>query len=160
MIILGLAFLGGVALKRQQVATDSPAVGSPGQDGTAAPEPATGVAAPAVVEPATPSSPRATQAAGGGILRITTVPSGAQVELDGVTVGVTSLTLRGVAPGRRTVRVSRNGFKVERRDLEVVDGETTVLTLTLSATPTPAAPRRRGPSGPPLPPPPLPPAPP
>jgi hypothetical protein len=158
-IIVGLAFLGGVALRRQRAATDVTAVGDSQRGVSPAPRVAATTANPVVVPSATPSVSPATQPAAGGTLRITTDPSGAEVELDGVAVGVTALTLSGVAPGRRMVRVSRSGFRAESRELEITAGETTTLHLTLSATLAPVTPRRRAPSGPPLPPPPLPPPP-
>ncbi len=94
-----------------------------------------------------------------GILKIATSPPGAQVELDGTTVGVSEVTLIDVKPGTHTLKVSKAGFKPVSRDLEVTAGDTIVLDLALSAEPTPV-PRRRGPAAPPLPPPPPPPPPP
>jgi hypothetical protein len=159
VIILGLAFLGGVALQRQRAATDLTATGNPQRSTGPAPRAAATRTQSVVVPAVTPSGSPAAPPAAGGTLRVTTDPPGAQVELDGVAVGVTTLTLNGVAPGRRTVRISRSGFRVESRELEITAGETAVVNVTLSATPAPATPRRRPPSGPPLPPPPLPPPP-
>ncbi len=108
---------------------------------------------------ASPSEVSKPLAPSAGILKITTSPSGAQVELDGTTVGVTEVTLIDVKPGKHTLKVSKAGFKPISRDLEVAAGDTVVLDIPLSAAP-PPAPRRRGPAAPPLPPPPPPPPPP
>ncbi len=108
---------------------------------------------------ASPSEASKPPAPSVGILKITTSPSGAQVELDGTTVGVTEVTLIDVKPGKHTLKVGKAGFKPISRDLEVAAGDTVVLDIPLSAAP-PPAPRRRGPAAPPLPSPPPPPPPP
>lgn len=100
-----------------------------------------------------PETPRPPASASGGALKITTSPAGARVELDGVPVGATALTLPDVKPGKHTVKISRTGFRSVSRDLEIRAGETLILKLTLSPSSSPSA-------TPPLPPPPLPPPPP
>lgn len=108
---------------------------------------------------ASPSEASKPPAPSVGILKITTSPSGAQVELDGTTVGVTEVTLIDVKPGKHTLKVNKAGFKPISRDLDLAAGDTVVLDIPLSAAP-PPAPRRRGPAAPPLPQPPPPPPPP
>ena len=105
-------------------------------------------------------SPRPSAPAAGGTLKIVTRPPGVQVELDGVAVGVTPLTLTGVTPGRHTIRVSRAGYRSASREFDVIQGETLTFDLALSTPASPGTPRRRAPGAPPLPPPPLPPPPP
>jgi hypothetical protein len=94
-----------------------------------------------------------------GALKITTRPPGAQVELDGIVVGVTPLALADLTAGRHTVKVSRVGYRSVSREVEVIRGETVVLDLALSAASPAGPPRRSAPPAPPLPPPPLPPPP-
>jgi hypothetical protein len=157
VVILGLAFFGGVALRRQQAGFEGVRVArapathpGPTPHPAVAASPAPGDSAGALESPAA-SVP--------GTLHITTVPSGAQVEMDGAVVGVTALTLTAVAPGRRVIKISRDGFKTESREVDVPAGEPLTLDVTLAPAPSPTATRRRAPSGPPLPPPPLPPPP-
>ena len=123
---------------------------------------ATNLARPAVAasqpEANPTEAPKPAAPASGGILKITTSPGGAQVELDGTTVGVSDVTLMDVKPGKHTLKVSKTGFRAISRDLDVAAGDTIVLDISLSAAPTPV-PRRRGPAAPPLPPPPPPPPP-
>ena len=56
------------------------------------------------------SRPATASALQGGQLVIVTEPPGARVTVDGVGRGVTPLTLRGVSPGTRRVRVTKDGY--------------------------------------------------
>ena len=56
------------------------------------------------------SRPIAVTPADSGELVIVTEPPGARVTVDGVGRGVTPLTLRGVTPGARRVRVTKDGY--------------------------------------------------
>lgn len=117
-------------------------------------------ARPSLPEARPPETPRQPASASGGTLKITTSPAGARVELDGVPVGATALTLPDVKPGKHTVKISRAGFRSVSRDLEIRAGETLILELTLSPSSLPSILGRKAPATPPLPPPPLPPPPP
>ncbi len=133
--------------KRAAVPSPRPTATNVEQPAAASPQPPAGLSA-------APRQP----AQSVGILKITTLPSGAQVELDGTTVGVTDVTLMDVTPGKHSLKVSKTGFKAVSRDLDVAAGESVTLDLTLPPAPTPT-PRRRGPAARPLPPPPPPPPP-
>lgn len=52
-------------------------------------------------------------------LEIISEPAGAQVTVDGVGWGVTPVTIRYLSPGRKQVRVTRDGFAAEERLVRV-----------------------------------------
>lgn len=149
-VVVAMAVILGSMLRRPDLSGVIPAVTTPAPQATPSPRPPS---------PTAGHESPATSASTGGTLQIATRPPGAQVELDGIAVGVTPVTLTGVTPGRHTIKVSRPGFKPDSRDVEVIRGETLTLDLVLSAPASPGTPRRRAP-GAPLPPPPLPPPPP
>ena len=60
--------------------------------------------------PARPAQPALPAAANVGRLLIRSTPSGASVEVDGVTRGVTPLALRDLELGSRTIAVTRRGY--------------------------------------------------
>jgi serine/threonine-protein kinase len=94
------------------------------------PEP-TPPAPPTVVEPkpaVAPPEPRSAE------LRVSTDPAGAQVTLDGEELGVTPLVWTlPVEPGKRTLRVERDGFRPEVRTLSLESS--VALTIDLKALP-------------------------
>jgi hypothetical protein len=108
-VVLGLLLLWvGVAL----AVKDCPACGTDNRDdakfckscGTKLPEP----------EPRNvPSAPRmrADVTVGGGVVSITSEPSGAVVEIDGTERGRTPLDVTGLGSGRHSVTVSRPGYR-------------------------------------------------
>jgi TonB family protein len=68
-------------------------------------------------------------------LRIETDPPGAAVSVDGQEVGITPLTVPSVAPGSRTVRVSRDGYAPAALSFEVAP-DVPIAPLRFSLTPT------------------------
>jgi len=66
------------------------------------------------------------------VLDVQTVPPGAQVELDGRIVGLSNLQ-HVVYPGPHSVAVSKAGYKPRTRNLEALEGETTVVRVELEA---------------------------
>jgi len=62
-----------------------------------------------------------------GSLSVTCRPSGAKVELDGLTVGDTPVVKGGVPAGLHALRVHKDGFKTLRTTVEVTAGESTVV---------------------------------
>jgi len=62
-----------------------------------------------------------------GSLSVTCRPSGAKVELDGLTVGDTPVVKGGVPAGLHALRVHKDGFKTLRTAVEVTAGESTVV---------------------------------
>lgn len=88
---------------------------------TDVPEGAESIAA--APEPEPDRSPeRATPAAAGGELRVTSDPPGAQVLLDGRRVGTTPLSVGGVRPGRHSVTVERRGYQAAVRPVTIRPG--------------------------------------
>jgi hypothetical protein len=155
LVLIAAAFVVGISLRQRQTVTEEPtAVPSPAAQSTAVEQPAAGPSPMETQPAASPTPPPPTT----GTLKISTVPAGAAVDLDGASVGVTPLTLPDLKPGKHTLKVSKSGFKTDGRDVEVTAGETFALDITLSAAPRPA-PRRRAPPLPPAPPAPLPPPP-
>ena len=62
-----------------------------------------------------------------GSLSVTSGPNGAKVELDGLTVGATPVVKSGVPAGLHALRVHKEGFKTLRTTVEVVAGESAVV---------------------------------
>jgi hypothetical protein len=62
-----------------------------------------------------------------GSLSVTGEPSGAKVELDGLTVGATPVVKSGVPAGLHALRVHKEGFKTLRTTVEVIAGESAVV---------------------------------
>ena len=62
-----------------------------------------------------------------GWLSVTCRPSGASVELDGLTVGATPVVKSGVPAGLHALRVHKDGFRTLRIAVEVTAGEPTVV---------------------------------
>ncbi len=148
--VVVIAFAGGLAIRWHETATANRGTHpSSERKATARGDPASGPSLTEASSVETSGPP-----ASAGTLRISTVPVGAQVELDGAMVGVTALTLTEVKPGRHTVKISKPGFRSVNRELDIAAGETLVLDLPLSSAPPPPVQRRRGPAAPPLPPPP------
>lgn len=69
-----------------------------------------------------------------GDIFVSSTPSGAAVELDGVAEGYTPLTIRSVSPGSHTLRLSRGGYEATEVFVLVSAGETASETVTLSRT--------------------------
>ena len=72
-----------------------------------------------------------------GTLRVLSTPSGANVQLDGVSIGTTPLTRSGVSPGAHTVNVSKLGYQPEARSVAIQADQTTTVDLTLTLVPQP-----------------------
>jgi TonB family protein len=70
-----------------------------------------------------------------GSLRVETDPPGAAVSVDGHEVGIAPLTVPSVAPGSRTVRVSRDGYAPAELSFEVAP-DVPIAPLRFSLTPT------------------------
>jgi len=84
-------------------------------------------------------------------LKIASAPSGAQVDVDGVPVGTTELTLKDVKPGTHMIRISKAGYRTVIREILMEEGQVVVLDITM--TPAPPPPQVRTPRAPPPPPP-------
>lgn len=104
----------------------APGVASPATPPTATTASTTPPAtAPAAANPPRPSPASAPSAAARGEARrdgrllVRTSPAGARVQLNGKDVGVTPITLRAVAAGAHTVRVTREGYVAEERRVTV-----------------------------------------
>lgn len=67
----------------------------------------------------------------GGAVRVESSPSGASVFLDGVIVGITPMTLRGVTPGSHEVLLTRRGWESAAVPCRVGDNGTVQLNVTL-----------------------------
>jgi len=73
-------------------------------------------------------------AKGPSTLRVTSVPEGAEVTVDGAIVGVTPVA-RPVIGGKRVVRVSKEGFIAVEREVTVVEGVAEELSFELEKVP-------------------------
>jgi hypothetical protein len=150
--IIAVAFVIGIELRQRQSVITTPDAAAP--QPTSANQPAT-APSPAETLPAASPSPTPPTT---GMLKVTTVPAGAAVDLDGISVGQTPLTMTDVRAGKHTVKLTKAGFRTEGREIEITAGETLSLEVALSSSSRPA-PRRRAPPLPPPPPAPLPPPP-
>ncbi|MDB5026629.1 MAG: hypothetical protein JWO66_318 [Candidatus Eremiobacteraeota bacterium] len=68
-----------------------------------------------------------------GSLYVTTLPSGADVWIDGTYVGRSPLVLGGLAAGRHTVGLTKNGWNPVQLDVSVVTSQTTLSSSKLDA---------------------------
>jgi hypothetical protein len=66
-----------------------------------------------------------------GSVYVTTLPSGADVWLDGIYVGRTPLVLDALASGRHTVGITKTGWNPRQLDVEVESGQTTLSSTRL-----------------------------
>jgi hypothetical protein len=67
-----------------------------------------------------------------GELTVNSVPSGAQVQLDGRAAGLTPLSLAGLNPGQHLVVLSKPGYAVESRTVAVYSASRETLAVNLS----------------------------
>jgi hypothetical protein len=78
-----------------------------------------------------------------GMLRVLASEAGAEVSLDGVTVGVTPLPPQRLSMGPHALVLQKTGFVAERRDVFIRPGDTLVQRLDLVASPEFAQAHRR-----------------
>jgi hypothetical protein len=70
-------------------------------------------------------------AASTGSVYVTTLPSGADVWLDGTHIGRSPLVLDAVATGRHTLGLTKSGWNPRQLDLTVTEGQTTLSSTRL-----------------------------
>lgn len=70
-----------------------------------------------------------------GSVYVTTLPSGADVWLDGVYVGRTPLVIDALAAGRHTIGITKSGWNARQLDVSVEGGQTTLSSTRLQLTP-------------------------
>jgi eukaryotic-like serine/threonine-protein kinase len=103
---------------------------------SAAPQRATDVEVAPVVKPRSKrhTSAPAQVSSVPGQLSIDSTPQGAQVQIDGQTDPgwVTPFTVPGVAPGRHTVSITKNGYTGEAKTIEVASGTKSFVVLHLA----------------------------
>ncbi|MCK5827213.1 PKD domain-containing protein, partial [Candidatus Bipolaricaulota bacterium] len=75
-----------------------------------------------------------------GTIRVLSNPTNALVTLDGTPVGNTTHDQTNVVPGTHTVVVSKTGYQSETRQVTVVAGSTSTVSVTLTAIPSNASP--------------------
>jgi PKD repeat protein len=71
-----------------------------------------------------------------GTIRVLSSPSSALVRIDGTSVGYTTHEQTNVTPGLHTVVVSKSGYQSETRQVNVVAGAISTVSVTLTPTPT------------------------
>jgi hypothetical protein len=76
-----------------------------------------------------------------GSLYVTTLPSGADVWIDGTYVGRSPLVLGGLATGRHTVGLTKNGWNPLQLDVSVIAAQTTLSSTKLDRANTGVAPQ-------------------
>ncbi len=85
-------------------------------------------------------------------LRVSSIPGGAEVALDGRTAGVTPLEIATITPGRHTLKIALKGYEPHTQTIQLPDQS--VVDVRLQAVPPPQAPIPRvTPASPPAPPP-------
>jgi hypothetical protein len=67
----------------------------------------------------------------GAQLRVTSVPTGAQVVLDNQAQDITPLTLQRISPGQHLVEIRKDGYQPLRRTLALLAGEKTAVEFKL-----------------------------
>jgi serine/threonine protein kinase len=119
------------------IVVDEPPVVPPREPERAVAPPARPVAA----APARPSAPVTSSlpATPAGRLLVRSTPSGARVTVNGKDAGVTPVTIRDLANGTHTVRITRDGYlAVERRVSLAGARPSQRMTVTLTRVPTPS----------------------
>jgi hypothetical protein len=152
-----LGFVAGYGWRPEPMDSPVPVVEStevslPGQPDTApAPAPAdaapdvTPTAAPSIAPPTDPPARDSAPIVRSGELQIRSVPTGAQVSINGKPGGVTPLILRDLPFGSYTIRLMREGYVAEERRLQLTAARARPsLAITLQLAPPPA---RAGVSG-------------
>lgn len=66
-----------------------------------------------------------------GFISASSTPSGAVIEVDGKPSGVTPRNIKGILIGKHTVRISKENYTSVTREIEVKEGETVNLNVTL-----------------------------
>ncbi len=67
-----------------------------------------------------------------GKLFVSSVPAGAQIEVDGNSMGATPETIEGVPPGPHTIVLNKSGYTPETRVVNISSGHTSSMALKLS----------------------------
>ena len=67
-----------------------------------------------------------------GILDVNSTPMGAKIYIDGVDRGATPRVLTDVLVGKRTVRIEKNGYNTETKEVTITENKKTDLNVTLS----------------------------
>ena len=75
-----------------------------------------------------------------GSIRATSSPTNALVKIDGTPVGYTTHEQSGVTPGIHTVEISKSGYQSETRQVSVIAGLASAVSVTLTPIPTNAPP--------------------
>jgi len=66
-----------------------------------------------------------------GFLFVTSVPSGANVSIGGVSIGTTPIDSYGLSAGSKTVTIALDGYETATRDVTIVAGESATVDVTL-----------------------------
>jgi len=66
-----------------------------------------------------------------GFLFVTSVPSGANVSIGGISIGTTPIDNYGLPAGSKTVTISMSGYETATRAVTIVAGETATIDVTL-----------------------------
>lgn len=123
-LLVGYIAAGGerpVTSSAGMVASTAPAaVTKPVAASTAEPAVAASSAQRAIAQPRTRTARRAPA---GGQLRVTSVPSGARVTVNGVGRGVTPVTIRRLPLGEKRVRVSKDGYRSQEWAVRLTRGD-------------------------------------
>jgi hypothetical protein len=64
------------------------------------------------------------------VLIVKSTPTGARVSLDGASIGATDLST-DIAPGHHTVKIEREGYETEVREIDAVEGKTADVSVKL-----------------------------
>ena len=70
-----------------------------------------------------------------GTIRATSSPTNALVKINGSSVGYTTHEQTGVTPGTHTVQISKSGYQSETRQVSVIAGLTSTVSVTLTPIP-------------------------
>ena len=149
-----LGFAAGYMAKPRALQSAPPEIAAAGGDNelkATQPAPAPGTSEtgkPPIAGLKAPKAPQASEApAKIGRLLIRSTPSGANVDVDGVTRGVTPLALQELDLGAREITVSRRGYLAEQRRIVLTQARPSrSVEVRLSQQPTAAAPPSTSPS--------------
>src|SRR4051812_4804849 len=102
---------------------------------TTTPKPVATTPKPGASTPVQPGPAQPATSATSGELQITTLPSGAQVQVDSAIQGTSPFNARNLTPGQHTVVFSKAGFAPATRVIQVAAGKSTPLVVALQAVP-------------------------
>ena len=136
-VVLGVAGYVGLKFKTKSTPpAPSSSTETPSRSSTSetAPGPAPSAKGKTAAKPSAASAPQSEESAATGELRVTTMPAGATVTVDGSEQPQQTPAVLKLSPGEHTVVVSLDGYRPETRHPDITEGQRTPITVPLTPT--------------------------